>query len=103
MKREWGGGVGCLGSGRRLLGELGVVLGFVETRTMGLFIFCHWRTASRSAGLCQDGGVASSLPSLRGAAGDAAISSARSGKADSWRLLRCARNDDASEIGRAHV
>src|SRR3546814_16808545 len=41
LERKLVGGVRRLRGGRRLLGELRVVLRFVETRTMGLFIFCH--------------------------------------------------------------
>ena len=41
LKGELVGGIRRLRGGGRLFGELCVVLGFVETRTMGLFVFCH--------------------------------------------------------------
>src|SRR3546814_1082496 len=46
LKGEPIGGAGGLRGGGRLLSELRVVLGLVETRTVRLF-FCHYRAASR--------------------------------------------------------
>src|SRR3546814_18090514 len=93
LKGEQIGGAGGLRGGGRLLSELRVVLGLVETRTVRLF-FCHYRAARRFVRLCQfsanircrscrDGNDYSAPHSNRGSApcrnGERPISPARAG------------------------